>query len=80
MKRARRKDTSPPTPDSNRARIHTLEEYIARLEKLVDEHERSLAQHERELGTQLQRIGQLQADLDAIRAAWVKANALRRRT
>jgi uncharacterized coiled-coil protein SlyX len=80
MKRARRKETDPPTPASNRARIRTLEEHIARLEKVIDQHEKVIDQHERDLDVQLRRIGQLQADLDAIRGAWVKMNALHSRT
>jgi hypothetical protein len=38
---------------------------LKKLERLVDTHDRALA-------IQLERIAQLQADLDAIRAAWLQ--------
>ena len=51
-----------------------LEAEIVRLRKRID-------QHDRDLDVQLQRIGQLQADLDAIRGAWMKTKpAPKRRT
>jgi uncharacterized coiled-coil protein SlyX len=62
---ARRADNGAPTPASNRARILALEERLARMEKTIDENQHDLA-------IQLQRIGQVQADLDAVRAAWTK--------
>jgi hypothetical protein len=45
-------------------RILALEAQVARLET-------TLNQHHQDLDIQFRRIAQLQADLDAIRAAWV---------
>jgi hypothetical protein len=64
MRPTRRRNEGPPTPDTNRKRIIALE-------KVTD-------QHRRELEIQLQRIAQLQADLDAIRSAWVQAKAVQK--
>jgi hypothetical protein len=72
MKRISRSSNDPPTPVSNRERILALEAHIARLDKTVD-------QHQRDLDIQLQRIAQIQADLDAIRTAWTKATKGSRR-
>ena len=44
---------------------------MVRLRKASDE-------HGHDLDVQLQRIGQLQADLDSIRAAWLKATLARK--
>jgi len=71
MKRARRQSLGPPTPVSNRAHIVALEERIQELERVIE-------QHARDLAVQLQRIGQLQADLDTIRAAWSDTKRPRR--
>jgi hypothetical protein len=63
VSRARRRENGPPTPATNRTRIVRLEDEVEWLDRLVEQHEHALA-------IQLQRIAQLQADLDAIRAAW----------
>ena len=44
------------------------DDVVARLAAL----EKSVEQHARELAVQLQRIAQLQADLDAVRGVWVQ--------
>jgi uncharacterized coiled-coil protein SlyX len=62
----------PPTPASNRQRIVTLEVQIARLDKVID-------RNQHDLDIQLQRLGQLQTDLDAISAAWTNLKVSRAR-
>jgi uncharacterized coiled-coil protein SlyX len=61
----------PSTPASDRQRIAALEEQITRLEKVVD-------RQQGDLDIQLQRIAQLQADLDAVRSAWATVKPRKR--
>lgn len=53
-------------PPPKRSRIQTLQDQIDALEEVVDLHRRTLE-------IQFQRIAQIQADLDAIRSAWMQA-------
>lgn len=69
---ARRADNDAPTPARDRARILALEAQLGRLENAVD-------QHQHDLDIQLQRIAELQADLDAVRSAWVRAKGVRKK-
>ena len=70
MKRPRKDDTEP-TPTSNRDRILAIEQQLARVEEMLNLHQRAL-------DIQLQRIGEIQADLDAIRAAWTDRKPVRK--
>jgi len=66
MSRPRRDGTEPPTPLSNWARIVAMEAEMERMNEVIQ-------QLQRALDVQFQRTGQLQAELDVIRAAWTKA-------
>jgi hypothetical protein len=65
-----RRDAGPATPASNRERILALEAEVTQLREIAEPPQRDI---------QRKRIAQLQVDLEAIRAAWVKAGARARR-
>ena len=74
MKRPRRNDNTEPT----RERIVALEAQTARLEFQVERLVEMVNRHQRDLDIQLQRIAEIQADLDAIRLAWTSAKSARK--
>ena len=78
MKRPRKDDT-PPTPISNHERIVALEQQTAQLEFQIERLVEMVNRHQRDLDIQLQRIAEIQADLDAIRAVWTDRKPARKR-
>ena len=77
MDRSRR-DNQPPTPADNCERIAALEQQTARLEFQLERLVEMVNRHQHDLDIQRQRIGEIQADLDAIRSAWTSTKGARK--